>query len=162
MRVGKLRCGAYIKKCWKGEGMCPEEGGGRQAKKRRGEARMGAEPLLPRKTHTHTQPNSPLILGLQPSALIDHVAKIDSSLLAQIPGERGGSIPVRTPSLLPVSFSFSFSLLSVWWFCVNVFGCCWAIRIKLGRYLGIAIFPIQYQFRVSTCFPMISRQPNGL
>lgn len=89
-------------------------------------ARMGAEPLLPKKTHTHThtQPNSPLILGLQPSALIDHVAKVDSSLLAQIPGERGGSIPVRTPSLLPVSFSFSFSFLAIWWFCVNVFGCC--------------------------------------
>ncbi|RVX15083.1 Adenosine kinase [Vitis vinifera] len=83
--------------------MCSEERGGRQAKKRRGEARMGAEPLLPKKTHTHTQPNSPLILGLQPSALIDHVAKIDSSLLAQIPGERGGSIAVRTPSLLPVA-----------------------------------------------------------
>lgn len=72
---------------------------GRQAKKRRGEARMGAEPLLPKKTHTHTQPNSPLILGLQPSALIDHVAKIDSSLLAQIPGERGGSIAVAIEDL---------------------------------------------------------------
>ncbi|KAJ9674746.1 hypothetical protein PVL29_023963 [Vitis rotundifolia] len=83
--------------------MCSEEGGGRQAKKRRGEARMGAEPLLPKNTHTHThthtQPNSPLILGLQPSALIDHVAKIDSSLLAQIPGERGGSIPVAIEEL---------------------------------------------------------------
>ncbi|CBI19720.3 unnamed protein product, partial [Vitis vinifera] len=82
-----------------GEGMCSEERGGRQAKKRRGEARMGAEPLLPKKTHTHTQPNSPLILGLQPSALIDHVAKIDSSLLAQIPGERGGSIAVAIEDL---------------------------------------------------------------
>ncbi|WKA10161.1 hypothetical protein VitviT2T_027748 [Vitis vinifera] len=60
---------------------------------------MGAEPLLPKKTHTHTQPNSPLILGLQPSALIDHVAKIDSSLLAQIPGERGGSIAVAIEDL---------------------------------------------------------------
>ncbi|XP_002281978.2 uncharacterized protein LOC100252232 isoform X1 [Vitis vinifera] len=79
--------------------MCSEERGGRQAKKRRGEARMGAEPLLPKKTHTHTQPNSPLILGLQPSALIDHVAKIDSSLLAQIPGERGGSIAVAIEDL---------------------------------------------------------------
>ncbi|XP_034676327.1 uncharacterized sugar kinase slr0537 isoform X2 [Vitis riparia] len=60
---------------------------------------MGAEPLLPKKTHTHTEPNSPLILGLQPSALIDHVAKIDSSLLAQIPGERGGSIAVAIEDL---------------------------------------------------------------
>lgn len=35
-----------------------------------------------------------VVLGLQPSALVDHVAKVDWSLLNQIPGERGGSIPV--------------------------------------------------------------------
>ena len=38
--------------------------------------------------------NAPLVLGLQPSALVDYVAKVDWSLLDQIPGERGGSIPV--------------------------------------------------------------------
>ncbi|KAL5704679.1 hypothetical protein ACHQM5_023070 [Ranunculus cassubicifolius] len=37
---------------------------------------------------------APLILGLQPSALVDHVVRVDWSLLAQIPGERGGSQPV--------------------------------------------------------------------
>ncbi|CAO2830483.1 unnamed protein product [Amaranthus hypochondriacus] len=38
--------------------------------------------------------NAPLVLGLQPSALVDYVAKVDWSLLDQIPGERGGSVPV--------------------------------------------------------------------
>ncbi|KNA16939.1 hypothetical protein SOVF_084640 isoform A [Spinacia oleracea] len=37
---------------------------------------------------------APLVLGLQPSALVDHVARVNWSLLDQIPGERGGSIPV--------------------------------------------------------------------
>ncbi|XP_059636658.1 uncharacterized protein LOC132278790 [Cornus florida] len=41
----------------------------------------------------------PLILGLQPSALIDHVARVDSSLLSQIPGESGGSFPVAIEEL---------------------------------------------------------------
>lgn len=36
----------------------------------------------------------PLVLGLQPSALVDHVAPVDWSLLNHIPGEHGGSIPV--------------------------------------------------------------------
>ena len=39
----------------------------------------------------------PLVLGLQPSALVDHVARVDWSLLDQIPGEHGGSIPVLIP-----------------------------------------------------------------
>lgn len=38
----------------------------------------------------------PLILGLQPVALIDHVVRVDWSLLDQVPGDRGGSIPVIT------------------------------------------------------------------
>ncbi|XWS14557.1 hypothetical protein CRYUN_Cryun35bG0020200 [Craigia yunnanensis] len=42
---------------------------------------------------------APLILGLQPAALIDHVARVDWSLLDQIPGERGGSIPVAIEEL---------------------------------------------------------------
>ncbi|KAJ4765368.1 5-dehydro-2-deoxygluconokinase [Rhynchospora pubera] len=50
---------------------------------------MGAESLP-------VGPNSksasaPAVLGLQVSALIDHVARVDSSLLDRIPGERGGS-----------------------------------------------------------------------
>lgn len=36
----------------------------------------------------------PLIVGLQPSALVDHVARVDCSLLKQIPGDFGGSLPV--------------------------------------------------------------------
>ncbi|XP_047976453.1 uncharacterized sugar kinase slr0537 [Salvia hispanica] len=42
---------------------------------------------------------APLILGLQPSALVDHVATVDSSLLSRIPGEPGGSFPVAAEEL---------------------------------------------------------------
>ncbi|XP_042018425.1 uncharacterized sugar kinase slr0537-like isoform X2 [Salvia splendens] len=42
---------------------------------------------------------APLILGLQPSALVDHVATVDSSLLSRIPGEAGGSFPVVAEEL---------------------------------------------------------------
>ncbi|KAK9023792.1 hypothetical protein V6N11_003990 [Hibiscus sabdariffa] len=48
---------------------------------------MGAETLV-----KNVEAMAPLILGLQPAALIDHVARVDWSLLHQIPGERGGSI----------------------------------------------------------------------
>jgi sugar/nucleoside kinase (ribokinase family) len=44
-------------------------------------------------------PSPPVIIGLQPAALIDHVARVDWSLLDQIPGERGGSIPVAFEEL---------------------------------------------------------------
>ncbi|KAJ4962793.1 hypothetical protein NE237_022732 [Protea cynaroides] len=50
---------------------------------------MGAEELpspLPKKDK-----KAPLVLGLQSSALVDHVARVDWSLLDQISGERGGS-----------------------------------------------------------------------
>ncbi|GMH16197.1 hypothetical protein Nepgr_018038 [Nepenthes gracilis] len=49
--------------------------------------------------YQHQQKEAPLILGLQPSALVDHVARVDWSLLDQIPGERGGSIPVANEEL---------------------------------------------------------------
>lgn len=39
-------------------------------------------------------PTAPVIVGLQPAALLDHVARVDASLLSQIPGESGGSFPV--------------------------------------------------------------------
>lgn len=48
---------------------------------------------------------APLILGLQPAALIDHVARVDQSLLDRIPGEHGGSITVIFEFL---SFVFAF------------------------------------------------------
>lgn len=37
---------------------------------------------------------APLIIGLQPAALIDHVARVDWTIIDSIAGERGGSIPV--------------------------------------------------------------------
>lgn len=37
---------------------------------------------------------APIILGLQPAALVDHVSRVDCSFLDRIPGERGGSVPV--------------------------------------------------------------------
>ncbi|XP_040998864.1 fructokinase-like [Juglans microcarpa x Juglans regia] len=43
--------------------------------------------------------DGPLILGLQPAALVDHVARVDCSFLHQIPGDRGGSIPVAIEEL---------------------------------------------------------------
>ncbi|KAJ1380007.1 Ribokinase-like [Sesbania bispinosa] len=64
---------------------------------------MGAEPLSNNHEHEHelalAQPHPPLVLGLQPSALVDHVARVDWSLLNQIPGEQGGSIPVALEEL---------------------------------------------------------------
>ncbi|XP_028773969.1 uncharacterized protein LOC114731011 [Neltuma alba] len=56
---------------------------------------MGAEHLSDHNNDAH----APLLLGLQPSALVDHVARVDWSLLDQIPGERGGSIPVAIEEL---------------------------------------------------------------
>ncbi|XP_039024628.1 uncharacterized protein LOC120157608 [Hibiscus syriacus] len=48
---------------------------------------MGAETLV-----KNGESKAPLILGLHPAALIDHVARVGWSLLDQIPGEPGGSI----------------------------------------------------------------------
>ncbi|GER26545.1 pfkB-like carbohydrate kinase family protein [Striga asiatica] len=42
---------------------------------------------------------APVIVGLQPSALVDHVARVDWPLLSRIPGEPGGSFPVATDEL---------------------------------------------------------------
>ncbi|KAK3012353.1 hypothetical protein RJ639_012997 [Escallonia herrerae] len=44
-------------------------------------------------------PAAPVVLGLQPSALVDHVARVDWSLLDHISGERGGSLPVAIEDL---------------------------------------------------------------
>ena len=41
----------------------------------------------------------PDVVGLQPVALVDHVARVDWSLLAAVPGERGGSMRVTEAEL---------------------------------------------------------------
>lgn len=59
---------------------------------------MGAEATLPDTTNSNSnsgEAEAPLVLGLQAAALVDHVARVDWSLLNQLPGERGGSIPVN-------------------------------------------------------------------
>ena len=57
---------------------------------------MGAEATVVTTTTNSNSGEAPLVLGLQAAALIDHVARVDWSLLDQLPGERGGSIPVIT------------------------------------------------------------------
>ncbi|XP_075641779.1 uncharacterized protein LOC142613346 [Castanea sativa] len=57
---------------------------------------MVAEPFL-NNNNEATAP--PLVLGLQPAALIDYVARVDWSLLNQVPGDRGGSLPVAIDDL---------------------------------------------------------------
>ncbi|ESW32733.1 hypothetical protein PHAVU_001G013100 [Phaseolus vulgaris] len=57
---------------------------------------MGAEALSKNEVAVA---EAPLVLGLQPSALVDHVARVDWSLLHQISGEHGGSIPVELVEL---------------------------------------------------------------
>ncbi|CAA7401976.1 unnamed protein product [Spirodela intermedia] len=44
-------------------------------------------------------PAAPLILGLQPAAMVDHVARVDWSLLDRVPGDRGGSQQVALEDL---------------------------------------------------------------
>ncbi|XP_022769008.1 uncharacterized protein LOC111312732 isoform X2 [Durio zibethinus] len=61
---------------------------------------MGAETLVKNgEIRVQLEAKAPVILGLQPAALIDHVACVDNDLLDQIPGERGGSIPVAIEDL---------------------------------------------------------------
>ncbi|KAK9285461.1 hypothetical protein L1049_024654 [Liquidambar formosana] len=60
---------------------------------------MGAEALGAQVLPKKDEQAPPLILGLQPSALVDHVARVDWSLLQQIPGEGGGSMPVAIEEL---------------------------------------------------------------
>ncbi|MQL92495.1 hypothetical protein Taro_025126 [Colocasia esculenta] len=44
-------------------------------------------------------PAAPAILGFQPSAMVDHISRVDWSLLDRIPGERGGSQQVAVEDL---------------------------------------------------------------
>ncbi|OMO75171.1 Carbohydrate kinase PfkB [Corchorus olitorius] len=61
---------------------------------------MGAETLVNNgEAQLQLEAKAPVILGLQPLALVDHVARVDESLLDQIPGETGGSIPVEITEL---------------------------------------------------------------
>ncbi|KAJ6793515.1 Uncharacterized protein M6B38_236630 [Iris pallida] len=61
---------------------------------------MGAEgepPGLPATNDGHHLP--PMVIGLQPSALVDHMARVDWSLLDHLPGDRGGSQQVKIEDL---------------------------------------------------------------
>ncbi|GAB2225127.1 hypothetical protein Droror1_Dr00005915 [Drosera rotundifolia] len=65
---------------------------------------MGAEQLPPQSAAAAAGIQKPVtspvtILGLQPAALVDHVARVDWSLLNRVPGDRGGSIPVAYDEL---------------------------------------------------------------
>jgi hypothetical protein len=53
---------------------------------------MGAEAEHPPPSSLRASKGAaPAVLGLQLSALVDHVARVDWSLLDRIPGDRGGS-----------------------------------------------------------------------
>ncbi|CAN0872513.1 ADP-dependent ribose-1-phosphate kinase [Linum grandiflorum] len=58
---------------------------------------MVTEGLLPATTNGEIAP--PIILGLLPAALVDHVARVDWSLLDKIHGHRGGSMRVAVEEL---------------------------------------------------------------
>ena len=73
--------------------------------------KMGAEALSKNEVDLA---EAPLVLGFQPSALVDHVARVDWSLLHQISGEHGGSIPVHPSS--PLFFLFHFLTLTLTFF----------------------------------------------
>ncbi|KAF3974962.1 hypothetical protein ACB098_01G050100 [Castanea mollissima] len=60
---------------------------------------MVAEPFLNNNNNNNEATAPPLVLGLQPAALIDYVARVDWSLLDQVPGDRGGSLPVAIDEL---------------------------------------------------------------
>jgi hypothetical protein len=70
---------------------------------------MGAEAAHPQQQPPSSvrpcrEAAAPAVLGLQLSALIDHVARVDWSLLDRVPGDRGGSQQVLpSPSFLPPS-----------------------------------------------------------
>lgn len=78
---------------------------------------MGAEHLIINREASQAA----LILGLQPAALIDHVARVDWSLLDQTPGERGGSIPVILKFNNFILLDFFFLYLYIYIFIIIFF-----------------------------------------
>ncbi|GLJ19186.1 hypothetical protein SUGI_0344560 [Cryptomeria japonica] len=73
---------------------------------------MGVDHDLSCSTPALTQGyNCPTILGLQPVALVDHVARVDWTLLDSIPGERGGSQRVTVEELEHILAEVSMHML---------------------------------------------------
>lgn len=104
--AGGMRVAAVVINRWQWKGREERSGKGRQSSLIRVELStpyLSIPPLLYQSMgiEIHTKINqqnsseaAPVILGLQPSALVDHVARVDWSLLSQIAGESGGSFPV--------------------------------------------------------------------
>ena len=94
---------------------------------------MGAEDS-PTLTANHAL-EAPLVLGLQSSALVDHVARVDWSLLDSISCDRGGSIPVCTYNLV---FQLRCIMTGMWLYQILSL----ALKLKLSNlefYLGSEI-----------------------
>ena len=75
---------------------------------------LQAEPEERGVSSSSSSPSSsflPVVIGLQPLALVDQVARVDWSLLNSIPGERGGSQRVNTNQTLNRTFLRFFSFL---------------------------------------------------
>ena len=82
---------------------------------------------------------APVIVGLQPSALVDHMARVDWSVL-HIPGETGGSLPVCMIFFLLRVINFiscaksqfiCFSMCSCW-STLFFFGQKWLIALQMS------------------------------
>lgn len=75
---------------------------------------------------------APLVVGLQPVALVDHAARVSTAFMDSIPGERGGSVRVRT-SLCPLEREVVVPLQlasAAWLLCIILQGGLWNADIS--------------------------------